>query len=657
MRKQRTEEKPGNDGVRPWLNIRWRTAIYALLLTFVFIRMYDRIRDDRVYLGGDNADYYILAESIAAGQGYHYVALPDAPAHNHFPPGYPFMLATFMRMGITGIDTLTGLNGLFLWAALMVFLGLFTRFSGDPELAAISVGLCAINAHLLEFSTIMMSEVPYLFVFTVALGAYIMMLRAEEQGRRTIGWSILLVVAAILMVYIRTAGAASVLAIAGHMAWRRRWRVSAILLGAVLLSQVPWQLRSMKLGRNSYVEQLLSVNPYRPEQGKMTIAAWPGRILRNMERYALREVPSSVLPWTTRKLDSPMEPREEWIWPVLVLPLVVVGLVQLQKQRALLVILLTCSFGVLLLWPPVWAGVRFMLALVPFTVFLWCQGLFALLRGAAQRLRLPAWSPWVPMVPALLIVASNDLDHALLKGRDYTNARVMEMAKHYAVKADPRNRILYSPCCAGLEADRRNPYANGYNEYLRMAAWAGKNLPAQGAIVCCRKPGLFYLFAHRTVTTYAKTLRIDSLIADLKAKKVTHVVVDQMGFADMGRYLVPAVQRDELKFPILHTEPAPDDPKKLTYLLGFRPELGYDGPWVNGRKKGKAVMRYPDKSWLESVWVNDTLNGPGVLHRPDSSRVEGDWYISALNGYGRIIRDGKVTEEGLWKNGRKVTDQ
>lgn len=656
MKKEQRGNTTSITGSRFWLRPSVRLAIYGLLLTFVYLHTYDHIRDTRVYLGGDNADYYILAESLATGHGYHYIALPDAPAHNHFPPGYPFILSLFMRAGLTGPDPLTGLNGLFLWAALMIMLGQFGRFSKDPELAAIAVGLCMRNAHLLEFSTIMMSEVPYLLAFATALGAYGMLMRAERLGHRTAWWWALLIAAAVLMVYIRTAGAASVLAIALHMAWRRRWTACTVLLGSVLLSQVPWQMRSLRLGPNSYVQQMLSVNPYRPELGHMTAAEWPKRLLTNLERYALREVPSSVMPWTTRKLDSPMEPQEEWPNTLLVVPLVLLGLWKLPVHRALVSILLVCSFGVLLLWPPVWAGVRFMYALVPFTVFLWCHGAYVLCRMLVQRSHLPQWSHWVPLVPLFLIITAHLNDHELLEGRDYTEQKVMDLAKRFALRSDPRKRILYAPCCAGMEADRHNPYANGYNEYFRMAAWAGRALPRKDVLVCCRKPGLFYLFAHRPVTTFAKTLRIDSLIADLKNKGITHLVVDQMGFADVGRYLVPAVQRDPLKFPILHTEPAPDDRNKLTYLLGFRPTLGYDGPWVEGRKEGKGVMRYPDGTWMQAEWVNDTLNGSGVYHRADGSRVEGHWYIGSLNGEGRVVAaDGTVLQEGTWANGKLLS--
>src|SRR5207247_392209 len=46
----------------------------------------------------DDAQYVILAKSLATGHGYRFLNLPGAPLATHFPPGYPAFLALLWRI-------------------------------------------------------------------------------------------------------------------------------------------------------------------------------------------------------------------------------------------------------------------------------------------------------------------------------------------------------------------------------------------------------------------------------------------------------------------------------------------------------------------------------------------------------------------------------
>ena len=662
MRKSKSQEEASSpiaddDAAAPWWkNTRFRLAAYAVGLTFVCIAVFQAVKDDRVYLGGDNADYYILAESLASGQGYRYIASPDAPLHNHFPPGYPALLALCMKVGITEHASLAHLNGFFLWAALMCLLAVFASWSGSPEIAGTAIALCIMNGHLLEFSTILMSEVPYLLFFSIALLCHLGALRADASGSTTRWWLVGLVCASVSMVYMRSAGLITVFAMAAHMAWRKHRAWAFTLAVTVIVSQIPWQVRSAGIGPNPYGEQLMQVNPYHPEMGRMTASSWAHRIGENMVRYALREIPNSVFPWTTRKLDTALQPTEEWPWMVLCLPLLFAGWWFLRRDRSLIGAILLCSFGVLMLWPPVWAGPRFMLALVPVVVFLVLNGARALLELTVKRVHLPLPVAWATLVVAVCPVLAHSDAHVLLEGDQLTSQTVGELSKQRVVKTDAGKRICYTLCVKGLAADKRNDYARGYREYLDLAEWSAKNLvPAEGkeVVVCCRKPGLFHLLSHHRVTGFLKTGDPAVLIAGLKAKQVTHVVLDQMGFADVDRYLYTAVRHDPMKFPLVKKQISQNGEDE-TFLLGFRPELGYTGAWLNGMKHGRGELRTPDGGVFTGAWVNDTVHGEGIVRYPDGSWAQGNWYANKLNGPGRMaLADGTV-QEGIWKNNELV---
>lgn len=642
----------------PYAQRTWPTYAYMVVLSLIYLVVFNLIKDDRVYLGGDNADYYVLARSIEMGEGYRNVSSLEAPPNNHFPPGYPFIMATLMKFGMTEITTLTAMNGLFFWAALMLLFVVFKRWTGDRELSAVAVLLCILNANLLQFATIMMSEMPYLLCMALALFAYGRYLKADDDRTRWT-WVAVLIAASILMLYIRTAGIAVLGAIGLHLLLTRRIRMAFIVVGAVLLSQVPWQVRTAHLGGSSYTKQLLSVNPYRPEKGAMQAHDWPKRITANLKRYFVREVPAALAPWVSRAGAVKVDRAKELPLAVVLAALMLVGVWWVDARwRWLVVPLLIMNGALLLLWPQVWFGVRFILPLIPFLVLFALQGAHGLLSRATARSKWSTYITWGVLTPVLLYYGSLLNEKVLMQGREVTNASLVEINKVWAVRVDPRARICYATCIKGLSADRNNPYPDKFEEYIRTAEWVERNTPRDtSTVVCCRKQSLFYLFSGRYVTGFLKDTDPAALIADLKEKRVSHVVVDQMGFADVGRYLVPVVQRDPLKFPVLHTIPSKLNPKQVTFLLGFKPELGYHGAWENGRKSGPGRWVNTDGGVFEGTWRNDTIVGHGVMRTPDGSVVEGEWHNGQLNGHGRRTRDGVVLHEGLYVNGVPVRER
>jgi hypothetical protein len=243
-----------------------------------------------------------------------------------------------------------------------------------------------------------------------------------------------------------------------------------------------------------------------------------------------------------------------------------------------------------------------------------------------------------------------------LEGTQLTAKTAGELARQRTVKIDMGRRICYALCVRGLEADKRNDYAGGYQQYLALAEWAGRNLTAPSGtevVVCCRKPGLFHLLSHHRVTGFLKTEDPAVLIADLKTNHVTHVVLDQIGFTDVDRYLGTAVRHDPMKFPLVK-EVASQDRKGATLLLGFKPELGYTGVWLNGMKHGRGELRTPDGGVFTGIWVNDTVNGEGLVRYPDGSWAQGNWYANEMNGRGRMVLADGTVQEGLWKNNKLV---
>ncbi|MEY4925976.1 MAG: hypothetical protein RI894_412, partial [Bacteroidota bacterium] len=236
--------------------------IYSALLFMLFTILYFFIRDTKVHLGGDNAEYYILAKSLAQGNGYSYIANMNPVAQNHFPPGYPFIMSLLMRIFGDEQATLTAFNGLFLLGSLFLLFYLFRRFTDNAHLAFAVCVACLFNYHIMEFSTIMMSEVPFLFFSALTLVVFLQIDLEKWFFKQPYFYAFIALLAASF--YIRTAGLSLVAGICLFLLLQKNWKYLLSTVFGFVLLVLPWQLRSRALGGNSYVKQLLMINPYKP---------------------------------------------------------------------------------------------------------------------------------------------------------------------------------------------------------------------------------------------------------------------------------------------------------------------------------------------------------------------------------------------------------
>jgi hypothetical protein len=189
----------------------------------------------------DDGVYTVLAKSLATGQGYRYLHLPEAPNATHFPPAYPLFLAALWKLVPSFPANVTlfkfanagfiGVSAMLAWrfARRWLHMGQWT--------AAISVAAFTACAPVVLISVMVMSE-P---LFLAALFAVLMACeRAAKSGTRRDA----LLAGAVggLLALIRTLGVVVIPATALVLAWRRRWLAALLtcLAGAVVM--LPWQL-------------------------------------------------------------------------------------------------------------------------------------------------------------------------------------------------------------------------------------------------------------------------------------------------------------------------------------------------------------------------------------------------------------------------------
>ena len=99
--------------------MKWFLLAYLILSIFLF--------DPKLFKGGDNVQYMLLAESLATGQGYRDIFLVDSPKHWVWPPGFPALLVpVFWIFGRSAVAMkvlvmLIGLAGYYFYCKLAQF--------------------------------------------------------------------------------------------------------------------------------------------------------------------------------------------------------------------------------------------------------------------------------------------------------------------------------------------------------------------------------------------------------------------------------------------------------------------------------------------------------------------------------------------------------
>ncbi|MBL4586107.1 MAG: hypothetical protein JKX84_03490, partial [Flavobacteriales bacterium] len=482
------------ENLKKYANHRLVVFFYLFLISVLFFKVYDRVFDKKVHLGGDNAGYYIYGKSIAKGAGY--VALHDAnkPKGNHFPPGYPALIALTMKTFSGKVNTIKSANGFYLLAALFALFFLFRALTKNIHLSFIACLLTLYNYHLLQYSTIMMSEISYVLFSTISLLLFVFTDFKKSVFKNVV--FILFILSMVFSFYIRTMGISLFLSFTLILLIQKQWKYAAVLVTAFMLLIAPWQIRSYSLGGNSYVNQLLRKNPYRPELGKMELKDWPDRVSMNVKRYLALEITSSVLPFETidykktvkqlkkeaglldeTKAKPVAETKKDakkkevkkpavngmfsksditttdYVITAVLLLLMAIGLSRMKNHRMLVGLYLAGTFGILAFWPEAWFGVRFMLPLIPILIMLVLNGLVE-----------------TPM-----------LVFGLMKKKEpWVLTMIIPFVTFFPLYGKLDKRIVE------LERQAKGIYINKFKNYFDIATWSNKNLK-RDAIVSCRK--------------------------------------------------------------------------------------------------------------------------------------------------------------------------
>ena len=526
-RARKAAERPTADAAPVRAEARWPTPAWLRRprlvvggLGLVNLVLCLAMFDPKIHTGGDSSHYVLLAESLLrAGDGYSDTMAPGDPVpHTKYPPGYPLLLAPLLAIFGRDIVLLKLLSVALTVASTLVYAALARERAGETRWLPVGLAF-AVSPVVIDYSHWLLSEAAFLLCTLVAL-LFAERARREEGLRGPYFW--LAVVAIAAAYWVRSIGAALVVAGTLYYAASRRWRqcLAYSALGAALT--LPWFVRGQVLaGTGSpYLEQFLLKSVYEPEAGYHDLAGMIGRFFANVGIYSAREMPrvlaGSDSAWAA---TEPMKALAVGLCVIVLL-----GFVHVVRSRpGLSETYFALSLLAILLFEEVVSDVRYLMPLVPLLLLYADEGLTRL-AGRLGRVGGPRALASVAMVLIALVGATSQLVRAPAN---------LDMVRRYAL-GDP---------FAG--------YLPNWRSFFLAADWVAANTPPDAAVTV-RKPRLFNLRTDRRVVEYPFSTDATAVLDVVLG--TDYIVIDQIS-GTTGRYLVPAVESAPDRFRVVYRSP------------------------------------------------------------------------------------------------------
>jgi len=247
---RREHPSNGTAAVRPPVGLRdWLRANHPPLILFAVAVLYACTWSARWEVKGDSAQYLLLSESLARGEGYSVGGLP----HTYFPPGFPALLAGLRLLGVTEVVWLNlvmiVLHLLALWCGYLLL-----RRMTTPQNALLALVLAACSYPVFKGGAAILSDAPFALLILFGLYGY---RRACDDGSRLMELGTLSLAAACwfrVVGYPLAAAAGIALLVQCPALRRRRAFGNAAVLGVAVAAAAFWFLHRYQVGMSAQTD-------------------------------------------------------------------------------------------------------------------------------------------------------------------------------------------------------------------------------------------------------------------------------------------------------------------------------------------------------------------------------------------------------------------
>lgn len=481
-----------------------------LIFLFIYIVLSFLFFDLKLFTGGDNAVYIILAESIVSGKGYKNIHMPDEPEHTQYPFGLPLLISLFLLIfgsSVSAVKLLIFLTG----CGSMYFMYKITKHLFKDRTTIIMLFYLSIPIFII-YNHWILSEIPFLFF---SLGTLYFFIKAQEN--KNIFYYISFVFATYSF-FIRTAGISLIIAMIFFLLIKKQFKLLGIFLLIFLAIFIPWQIRNASIPiEGSYIDKLLAKNPYRMELGRVSLFDLLTRVWNNFILYAFTILPMTLLPiFKTGVLLA--------LSGFVFIVLTIIGIV--KKTKKITAIGLYFIFGVIILlaWPKVWSSDRFLLPILPILILYIFSGISWLGEKIKSKY-------FIPVVIGVLILLNI--------------IEIVPLAKNSVA-----NNSAY------LKGDKYAGYTADWKRYFEIIELIEKNIP-EDKIIMARKPEFVYLLSRRKSFIYPITSD-HTKIKDAIARS-DYIIFDSFYWTGTTkRVLLPVLQEDPSLYEVIYKTKKPE---------------------------------------------------------------------------------------------------
>jgi len=478
---------------------------------------------------GDDARYYLLGKALHDGNGYRQIQHPTHPVEKTYPILFPLLLA-FLQLFSSSIMFAKIIQAIMGAGITILAFHLFKKYSQTILIPAII--LCAISATLIQFSSTLMSETPYIFFSLLAL--YLYELSINSPKNKWLFW--ITIVVSVFPMHCRSVG----------LAFSASWLLTNIITKrykyaithAVILFVTVVIFRMLTSWENGYLIQIIQRNTYNPEAGFVTLPEMITRIFQNILAYSTTILERALFP-----LQNISSNIVKTVITLIFLTMIIIGLIRsLFGQMKFLSLYVIIYFGILLMWQTQWSSERFVCGVIPFLYFFLFYGLEAII---------------------LFLTINNK--------QNFINRIINSFKFSYAIPLYGKITIWVIVLMLGIfNLSFQTQYLKKIQElgpdwknFYSCADWIRLNT-SPDAIVMNRKVELFYLRSKRKGVMYSYTHDPSKILKEIDDNKVNYVILDNFAWTQTTqKYLYPVIRNFPQRF-------------KLVYVVNNPPTAVYE---------------------------------------------------------------------------------
>jgi len=477
----------------------WQEKYFPVFLILLNILLIFCIFDPRLFLGGDNVTFIILARSLLDGQGYRDLSQAEAPVFIGSPPGYPvFLMLLMLIFGDLAGVILLKLASVVLSSITLYFFYRLLRLSFDNKIFIIMTSLfVVVNFNILYPNQLELSDV----LFNTFLFASLYFFMSKGKYGESAG-----IFLAVLATYTRYAGIVLVFALLAYLLVKKKlkkfWQYGLLSFALIL----PWAIYVFAHGFT--LTDILTGAPYVAERKLITLAELLQRWVYNFKFYFFGLFPQDLLGW----LSPPV-----WIGIMATIVIIIGFYLKIRAKFTALESYSIFYFMLIISWPQVWSAERYILPIIYFMGLYFAYALFKILKPRIFALAL-----------SLLILY---------------NASVIFR----------RIPLTYQRVQAQLEGKISRYYPSDWLAFFLCCNWINRNLPDQ-AIIVSRKPNMVYFQTGNQGFVYPFSTDKEYVLEQIR--KADYILIDNFEWTNATQvFLYPAMLKHPEYFEDAYVHP------------------------------------------------------------------------------------------------------